>query len=259
METTRQMTCIQELKELKRDAQEMQKKGLPFMMASVVIWTLILLVRLSHFEITRANLFTFMCSCFLMPLAFLFSKLLKTDIFQKSQNPINKLGFLCTMNQMLYLTIVMWAFNQVPEAMLMLYACVFGAHLLPYGWVYDHKAYAVTVDREVLLDIDSRGNVPFTYELEYDCPWLICEKKSGRVEITENHEESGKDIIGDATENELQNVRATICFAVHRQKISGKEEAACLLKITFDNGQRTQPSRHFRPWKAMRISRRHLM
>ena len=60
MDTTRQTICIKELKELKRDAQEMQKKGLPFMMASVVIWTLILSVRLMNLEITRANLLTFM-------------------------------------------------------------------------------------------------------------------------------------------------------------------------------------------------------
>ena len=142
MDTTRQMVCIRELDALKKDAQEMQKKGLPFMMASVVIWTLILIVRLSDIEITRANLYTFMCSCLLMPLAFAFSKILKADIFAKSRNPINKLGFLCTMNQMLYLIIVMWAFSREPEAMLMLYACVFGAHLLPYSWVYDSRAYA---------------------------------------------------------------------------------------------------------------------
>ena len=150
MDTTRQMINFKELDVLKRDAQLMQKKGLPFMMASVVIWTLILSVRLMHFEITRANLYTFMCSCFLMPLAFLFSKILKADIFKKTANPINKLGFLCTMNQMLYLVIVMWAFSREPEAMLMLYACVFGAHLLPYSWVYDNRAYAVTAVVETI-------------------------------------------------------------------------------------------------------------
>ncbi len=150
MDTTGQTICIKELNELKRDAQEMQKKGLPFMMASVVIWTLILSVRLMNFGIARANLLTFMCSCFLMPLAFMFSKILRADIFKKTANPINKLGFLCTMNQMLYLIIVMWAFSREPEAMLMLYACVFGAHLLPYSWVYDSKAYAVTAVIETI-------------------------------------------------------------------------------------------------------------
>lgn len=144
MDTARQMECIKDLNELKKDAQAMQKKGLPFMMASVVIWSLILAVQLLGIEVTKANLLTFMCSCFLMPLAFMFSKTVKADIFGKTENPINKLGFLCTMNQMLYLIIVMWAFSRAPGAMLMLYACVFGAHLLPYDWVYDSRAYMIT-------------------------------------------------------------------------------------------------------------------
>ncbi|MCR5250762.1 MAG: hypothetical protein K6E50_09175 [Lachnospiraceae bacterium] len=134
---------IEHLKALKSDAQKMQKKGLPFMMASVIIWTLILLVQFSGKAVVTKNLYTFMCSCFLMPLAFLFSKIIGADIFRKTQNPINKLGLLCTMNQMLYLLIVMWAYSRKPEAMLMLYAMVFAGHLLPYGWVYDSKTYTV--------------------------------------------------------------------------------------------------------------------
>ena len=51
------------------------------------------------------------------------------------------MGFLCTMNQMLYILIVMWAFSQKPDAMMMLYAMVFGAHLLPFGWVYNSRGY----------------------------------------------------------------------------------------------------------------------
>ena len=79
----------------------------------------------------------------LIPLAFIFSKIIGADIFRKTDNPINKLGFLCTMNQMLYLLIVMWAFSQNPEVMVMLFAMVFGAHLLPYSWVYSSKTYIV--------------------------------------------------------------------------------------------------------------------
>ena len=29
------------------------------------------------------------------------------------------------------------------EAMMMLFAMVFGAHLLPFGWLYDSKAYLI--------------------------------------------------------------------------------------------------------------------
>ncbi|HCY07033.1 MAG TPA: hypothetical protein DHS57_07230, partial [Erysipelotrichaceae bacterium] len=57
--------------------------------------------------------------------------------------PLGNLGFLFTMNQMLYILIVMWVFNAVPEKMIMVYAMVFGAHLLPYSWLYKSRGYAI--------------------------------------------------------------------------------------------------------------------
>lgn len=132
--------CIDQLK---KENIESQKKGLPFIMASVVIWMIIFFLQLGNRAIYKTNLYTFISSCLLMPLAYLFSKIVKADIFEKTENPISKLGFLCTLNQMLYILIVMWAYNQKPEAMTMLYAMVFGAHLLPFGWVYNSRAYIV--------------------------------------------------------------------------------------------------------------------
>ena len=143
METLRLKECINCLDELKRDAKEIQKNGLPFMLSSVIIWAVILTIQFMKKQVVSLNLYTFMSSCLLMPLAFFFSKLIKADIFKKTANPVNRLGFLCTMNQTLYLIIVMWAYSKNPGAMVMLYAMVFGAHLLPFGWVYDSKAYIV--------------------------------------------------------------------------------------------------------------------
>lgn len=120
----------------------MQKKGLPFMLASVVIWAVIALLHLLNVSIETKNLFTFASSCLLLPLAFMFSKIVGARIFAKSDNPINTLGFMCTMNQMLYIVIVMWVYTSRPEAMVMIYAMVFGAHLMPFAWVYDCRPYA---------------------------------------------------------------------------------------------------------------------
>jgi hypothetical protein len=44
---------------------------------------------------------------------------------------------------MLYLPIAMWVYPTVPEKMLMVIAMIFGAHLLPYGWLYNSKSYMV--------------------------------------------------------------------------------------------------------------------
>lgn len=130
-------------RELKTEAMILQKKGLPFMMASVVIWTAVTIVRTLPVDIMTKNLYTFYCPGLLIPCVVIFSLMIGARPFSKRKNPFNKLGLLNTMNQMLYLLIVMWAFNQKPEAMLMLFAMVFGAHLLPFAWLYESKTYLV--------------------------------------------------------------------------------------------------------------------
>ncbi|WP_414052260.1 DUF7010 family protein [Macrococcus animalis] len=127
-----------QLDHLKRDIIITQKKGLPFICASVMIWGLIAIIASLDIDIQLKNILVFVCSTPLM----LFGKVLKVDIF-KNENPLGKLGFIFTLNQMIYLLIVMWVFNAVPEKMIMVYAMVFGAHLLPYSWLYNSKAYAI--------------------------------------------------------------------------------------------------------------------
>ena len=129
------------LNALRKDAAVMQRRGLPFMMASVVLWTGIMLSRIFMKDIHSMNLFVFMTSSFLMPVATIFGKIIKADIYKKTSNPVNKLGFLCNINQFLYLPIAMWAFSDHPHSMLLIYAIIFAAHLLPFSWVYDSKIY----------------------------------------------------------------------------------------------------------------------
>lgn len=130
------------LDDLRNDIAVKQKKGLPFICASVVIWCLILIVVILDLPQQQENMLVFCCSCPLMPIAWLIGKILKTDIFDKS-NPLGNVGFLFTCNQFLYLLIVMWVFSAVPDKMVMVYAMVFGAHLLPYSWLYMSISYRV--------------------------------------------------------------------------------------------------------------------
>ena len=76
-------------------------------------------------------------------LAFLMSKLLKIQ-FQDKTNPLNNLGILFSINQMLYLLIAMWIYPTIPNKMLMVLAIIFGAHLLPYSWLYNSRAYLIS-------------------------------------------------------------------------------------------------------------------
>lgn len=130
------------LEELRNEITLKQKKGLPFICASVFIWFLILIVVVLDLPQQQENMLVFCCSCPLMPIAWLIGKLLKVDIFEKS-NPLGNVGFLFTCNQFLYLLIVMWVFSAVPDKMVMVYAMVFGAHLLPYSWLYKSISYRI--------------------------------------------------------------------------------------------------------------------
>lgn len=130
------------LDELRNDLIIKQKKGLPFICASVLIWMLIAVVAMLDININLKNILVFCCSMPMLPLAYLIGKAIKVDIFSKG-NPLSDLGLLFTMNQALYLLIVMWVFNAVPDKMIMVYAMVFGAHLLPYSWLYKSKGYLI--------------------------------------------------------------------------------------------------------------------
>lgn len=130
------------LDELRVDIAKKQKKGLPFIGASVVIWLLIFITCLLKLPIRLQNMIVFCCSCPLMPLAMLIGRIIHVDIFDKS-NELGNVGFLFTLNQFLYLLIVMWVFSAVPAKMVMVYAMVFGAHLLPYSWLYKSVGYRV--------------------------------------------------------------------------------------------------------------------
>jgi hypothetical protein len=130
------------LEEMRLDSALKQKKGLHFILASVIIWSALLVIHLTTIPILTKNLFTFCFTAPLLPLAFMISKMIKVD-FTNKNNPLTNLGILFSANQMLYLLIAMWIYNAVPEKMLMVLAMIFGAHLLPYSWLYKSKSYLV--------------------------------------------------------------------------------------------------------------------
>ena len=131
-----------ELNELIKDCANRQKKGLHFIISSILIWFLILAVNLTNLTIEQKDILTFCCSAVLFPMAWMLSKALKID-FEGKGNPLTKAGILFSVNQMLYILIAMWVLAAVPEKMLMVYAMIFGAHLMPFSWLYQSKSYLV--------------------------------------------------------------------------------------------------------------------
>jgi hypothetical protein len=130
------------LNDMRLDSAIKQKKGLHFILASVFIWCAVLVIHLTTLNNLTKNLLTFCFTAPLVPLAFLISKLIKVD-FTNKDNPLTSLGVLFSVNQMLYLMIAIWIYNAIPEKMVMVLAMIFGAHLLPYGWLYKSTSYMV--------------------------------------------------------------------------------------------------------------------
>ena len=130
------------LDELRVDCAIKQKKGLHIILASIVIWIAVFCIHVADLTILTKNLLTFCCTAPLLPISFLISKMIKVD-FQNKSNPLTNLGVLFSINQILYLLIAMWIYPTIPEKMLMVIAIIFGAHLMPYSWLYKSKSYFV--------------------------------------------------------------------------------------------------------------------
>lgn len=128
------------LDEMRIDCAITQKKGVPFIMAAVLIWAGIGILHLTGLKIETKNLITFCFSALFMPLALIFAHFLKVKITDRV-NPLSKVGFLFTLNQFLYILIVMWVYSERPEGMVMAYAVVVAAHLLPFSWLYRSLSY----------------------------------------------------------------------------------------------------------------------
>lgn len=130
------------LDQMRLDSAAKQKKGLHFIIASIFIWMAISVVNLTSFPVLTKNLLTFCSTALLMPLSYFISRIIKAEFTNKG-NPLTRLGILMSLNQLIYLPIVMWVYFAAPDKMVMILAMVFGAHLLPFGWLYKSKSYIV--------------------------------------------------------------------------------------------------------------------
>lgn len=173
------------LDELRTDIAKRGKKGLHFIIASVIIWCAVLVVWLLPQENTiTKNLLTFCLTTPLLPLAYMISRIIKAE-FSTKDNPLSKLGLLFSYNQLLYILIVMWVYPTVPDKMVMVLAIIFGAHLMPFGWLYKSKAYSVmsvlisctVFIIGITLNAVVVSIVMIVFEIIF-CIWLMLENKS---------------------------------------------------------------------------------
>lgn len=174
-----------DIDKLRIDIARRSKKGLHFIITSVIIWCAVLVVWLLPIEnILTKNLLTFCFTAPLLPLAYMISKLIKAE-FSAKDNPLNKLGILFSCNQFLYILIAMWVYSTVPDKMVMVLAIIFGAHLLPFGWLYKSKAYSVlsvlialtTLITGIIFNAVVVSILMIIFEIIFSL-WLILENKT---------------------------------------------------------------------------------
>ncbi len=130
----------QALNRMKIDFAVKQKKGLPFIMGSAVLWSVMLIAFLTDLDTGIKNIIAMCCSALLVPVSMFFGWIIKVDIFSRD-NPLSGLSVVAALNQLLYLPVVIWTMYAVPDRMLMIYAAVVGAHFLPYYWIYFSPTY----------------------------------------------------------------------------------------------------------------------
>ncbi len=118
------------------------KNGITFLLAATIIWTIITIIFLQHIDIRQKNIFMLYSTGLMFPLAYFLSKILKVD-WNSQKNPVGTLGMYLNITQLIYFPIIFWAFIKSPAEMVLFFAIITGAHLFPYGWVYNTKVYYV--------------------------------------------------------------------------------------------------------------------
>ncbi|MFD2637896.1 DUF7010 family protein [Piscibacillus salipiscarius] len=126
--------------DLRKDLSIRGKNGIGFLMSASVIWSIITVIFLLDLNINTQNIYLFFATGIMFPLALLFSKLINAD-WKIENNPLANLGLIMNIAQFSYFPLVFWAFANEPSIMIMVFAVITAAHLYPYGWFYDAKAY----------------------------------------------------------------------------------------------------------------------
>lgn len=122
--------------DLRIDSAIKNKKGIAFISASIFVWLIIMIINLLNLK----PIYIWFGVATLMPIAITITKLLNIKL-NNNENPLNKIGFLFTLNEILYILIACYIYSIKTDKLTMILAMIFGGHLLPFGWLYKSKMY----------------------------------------------------------------------------------------------------------------------
>jgi hypothetical protein len=118
------------------------KNGLDFILAASIVWAAIAFVWTLPNPPALNGFITFFVGAAVLPLAWVFSKLLGTT-WTIVHNPLQPLGLWLNFAQLFYFPILLLMYSKHPAQFIMTYGIITGAHFFPYAWFYKAKPYAV--------------------------------------------------------------------------------------------------------------------
>lgn len=118
------------------------KNGLNFTLAAGIVWLAIAYVWTLEYSAYNKSVLTFIVGSFMLPMAFLLSKVLKTAWTIK-ENPLQPLGLWLNFAQLFYFPFLIFVLIKMPESFVMTYVIITGAHFFPYSWYYKTPYFAI--------------------------------------------------------------------------------------------------------------------
>ena len=117
------------------------KNGLDFILAASVVWLGIAYVWTLPRPVAQRGFITFFVGALTLPLAWAFSKLLRTT-WTLPDNPLQPLGLWLNFAQLFYFPFLLFIYGRYPAYFIMTYGIITGAHFFPYAWFYRAWPYA---------------------------------------------------------------------------------------------------------------------
>lgn len=152
--------------DLKLEIQVQAKNGIDFILAAAILWLGISYIWTLEYTAYDKSILTFIVGAILLPLAFGFSKILKTN-WKIKNNPLDPLGLWLNFAQIVYFPFLVFILLMYPDYFIMAYAIITGAHLFPYAWYYDEIGYAVWA---VLISV---GTLLITLNVDVERIWTV--------------------------------------------------------------------------------------
>jgi len=148
-----------ELDNLRIELSIKAKNGIDFTLGAGIIWFVIAYVYTLRFSSYDKSILVFIVGAPLLPLAFLLSKIFRTN-WKIAENPLQPLGLWLNFAQLIYFPFLIFTMIKMPDYFIMSYAIITGAHLFPYAWFYKTRWYAIFGGLIALIVMIAALNLP---------------------------------------------------------------------------------------------------